>query len=304
MIVPAGAGRRAIVALVPDGHGPSWSKCLAIEYRPELGGTPTDEVRESLCDILGFVLGRHILHVGTSAFDEGGFVLRDAACEPWGRDVVETCGDTDRPPIPLPSKGSNGTEVLVGPLIDRYLLLEGELDLGSAIWTVWAGERMPVTFDLPLFSAALERVMNAWFKSTKTKTRGIYMPKRDFEELLADELAAAEVKLKSVSYGDRIGRRMRGAFNMGANERYELFLQELGLPYGEGELAALRGRNAPAHGGTESKGDRWIRLGAAYRVLFNRIVLKLLGYDGRYIDYSVLGHPARPLAEPIGYRPG
>lgn len=276
---------------------------MAIEYRSEWGGTPTDQVREAMCDILGFLFGRHILNVGTTAHDDVGLVIRDKAQQPWGRDVVATSSGPDRPPILLPSKGSDGTEALLGPLIEQYLLLRDEFDLSAAFWTVWAADRMPTGFDLPLLSSALERVMNAWFKSTKTKTRGVYIPKEDFDRLLGDELNAAAAKLSGRPFADRIERRLRGAFNMGTNERYEVFFEELQLPLGEGEREAIRGRNPSAHGSARGGNvERSARLGWAYRVLFTRVVLHLLGHKGQYVDYSVVGHPARRLAEPIGYR--
>ncbi len=43
-----------------------------------------------------------------------------------------------------------------------------------------------------------------------------------------------------------------------------------------------------------------IRATRVYQTLFHRIVLKLLGYDGTYIDYGTLGHPIRDISEPSG----
>jgi hypothetical protein len=40
----------------------------------------------------------------------------------------------------------------------------------------------------------------------------------------------------------------------------------------------------------------------AYRTLFNRIMLKILGYDGAYVDYSTMEWPDRPLGEPLAGR--
>ncbi len=45
-------------------------------------------------------------------------------------------------------------------------------------------------------------------------------------------------------------------------------------------------------------------ISCTYRTLINRCILKTLNYSGNYIDYSTLGHPSRPLSEPIGGRNG
>jgi hypothetical protein len=305
LLIPLGSDRHAAVCVVPKNFGPSWSSGLAIEYRKGWGGFASTDEREAVAEVLGFLFGRHILKVGTTEHDDTGVITSEYAQQPWGRDVVATCQGPDRPPIPLPSKGSNGTEAVFSPLVNRYLAVHDEFDLGPALWTIWTADRLPLGFDLPLLATALERIMNAWFKSTKTKSRGVYIPRADFDVLLAAELDVAAAKLKGKPYAERIERRMRGAFNMGANDRYEIFIEELELPLDEGERNAIRGRNSPAHGGGSNQNlEADVRLSWAYRVLLNRVILHLLGYNGEYVDYSVIGHPSRPLASPIGYRWG
>lgn len=303
-MVPAGAGRRAAVAEVPKLRGPRWSRCVAIEYRDDWGGIPNDDERIGVSEAVGFLFGRHMLKVGSTAHGDDGFVIRDSAQNPWGRDVVSTCEASDTPPIPPAGKLGEIEEVF-GPLVERYLALREELDLSKAVWTIWAADRAPAGFDLPLLSSALERLMRAWFKSTRTRSRGEYMPQAAFDELLADDLSSARAKLQGNAYATRIENRLRGAYRMGVNEQFETFFDELGLAIGRGEKDALRGRNSPAHGGGGDGGpEKWVRLGWAYRVLLNRTILHLLGYTGRYIDYSVLGHPVRSITDPIGFRSG
>lgn len=146
----------------------------------------------------------------------------------------------------------------------------------------------------------------AWYLSRKSKSRGIYMPKKEFDELLGDELATIEEKPREVKHGERMVRRMRGTFNFGATESMEFFLEELGLPIGPTERSALRARNSMAHGSSalldESRYQEMINDTLSYRTLFNRILLKILGYNGDYVDYSAKGWPERPLDEPLGGR--
>ncbi len=52
----------------------------------------------------------------------------------------------------------------------------------------------------------------------------------------------------------------------------------------------------------KSTNEGMIRATRVYQTLFHRIVLKLLGYDGTYIDYGTLGHPSRDISEPPGTR--
>ena len=130
------------------------------------------------------------------------------------------------------------------------------------------------------------------------------MPKWDFDTLLGEELGSAKSKLESRQYGDRILNRLGSAYNMGANDRLRFFFDEIGLSVGETEWWAIRERNPMAHGAAsvfdKSTNESMIRATDVYRTLFHRIVLKLLGYDGAYIDHGTLGHPIRDISEPSG----
>jgi hypothetical protein len=191
-------------------------------------------------------------------------------------------------------------------LVPRYLELNGAFDFDNVLWGYWLFEETPLGANIPVLATSVEMLKRAWYKSTRSKSRGVYMPKKEFDELLGEELRAIEEKLRGVEYGDRISRRIRNSFNLGANESMEFFLEELGLPIGPVERSAIKARNPMAHGSEdlldESRHQDTINDTLSYRTLFNRIVLKLLGYDGSYIDYSAEEWPERPLDEPLAGR--
>jgi hypothetical protein len=88
------------------------------------------------------------------------------------------------------------------------------------------------------------------------------------------------------------------------SERFEAFFEELGIPVGVGEDAVVRSRNISAHGGKSDRPHQdLVMLGAGYRTLLNRVILKVLGFKGEYVDYSVVGHPVRGIDEPIAFQP-
>jgi hypothetical protein len=91
---------------------------------------------------------------------------------------------------------------------------------------------------------------------------------------------------------------------MSSNESLEFFFDEINLPVGEVERGAIQARNPMAHGSSvlfdEAAHEQMLRDTFAYRTLFNRILLKILGYEGDYVDHSVPGWPERPLEEPMG----
>ncbi|WP_432328001.1 hypothetical protein ACRQ5D_33870 [Mucilaginibacter sp. P25] len=115
--------------------------------------------------------------------------------------------------------------------------------------------------------------------------------------MVTEELSAIKMKLKVFDYGKRVIDKMENPFNIGVGEKLVLFFQHLGFAFGNKDLErqALQARNAMTHGALGSSDDevrRYIILTHAYESLFNRVLLKSLGYDGEYIDYSALGHPS------------
>jgi hypothetical protein len=56
------------------------------------------------------------------------------------------------------------------------------------------------------------------------------------------------------------------------------------------------------HGGIKVGDDQLqlLRHTDAYRTLFERVFLKVLGYTGKYVDRTTPGYPARPIDEPCG----
>ena len=82
-----------------------------------------------------------------------------------------------------------------------------------------------------------------------------------------------------------------------------MMFEIIGLSVGNIEKKALKARNKMAHSSIGEANDDDIkdilRMTRAYETLFHRIFLKTLGYNGDYIDYYSLGHPSRPINEPI-----
>ena len=216
---------------------------------------------------------------------------------------IAACRRAEQPPVPLEQgRPTDLFEGLLSQLVSRYLALNEELNLDDALWYYWLSEQLPLDAGLPILATGIESLKKSWYAYKGSKSHGVYMPKRKFDELLEDELAAVEEKLQEVEHGDRIVRRMRGTYNFGSNESIEFFFKELGLPIGKAENSAMKARNPMAHGSSalvdSSKHQEMVDKAMTYRTLFNRVLLKLLGYENSYVDYSVRGWPERPLEEP------
>jgi hypothetical protein len=302
-IVVAAGDLTFIVHLVPDEFGPKWSKNLGIEYAWKGGAIPDENTREAIGEIIGFVTGRRLMPVGSTTFDAAGYPIVTDARSPWGDENQSNCTRPDDPPfdIQVAVEGSKRLEEVLADLVPKYLAARDTFAMKDALWSYWLAKEAPLGLDLPI--SAVESLKTAWFRSNKTKLKGIYLEKAKFDNLLVEAFRIARESIKDEPFRDRIMRRLQGCFQMGSNEQLDTFFSELGLTIGAQERAAIRARNAPAHGGGAVEEEQLTALhrhGITYRVLFERVFLKILGYEGRYIDRATLGFPLRILEEPVG----
>ena len=124
------------------------------------------------------------------------------------------------------------------------------------------------------------------------------MEKDKFEELLGGEMNDIKIKIESEPYGDRLMNRLHNANQMGVMDQFRFFFNEIDLPIAENEWNAINARHAVAHGRIASKQKEWeqmIQHTSTYETLIHKIILRLLGYSGSYIDRSVLGWEDKQL---------
>lgn len=290
-----------IIRKVPEGMGPKWSNNIAIEYRVEFGKIPSKDEREGISEIVSFIFGKHLLKIGFTEFDKNSYPIKQVSQNPWGENIISKCRNSGYYPVRIDDYSKWGeAEEILKKLIPQYLRLRNELNLKEGLWSYWISDDVPTGTNIPILANALEILKKGWFKSTKSKTKGVYLPKKKFDELLNDNFEAIEQKLEGQEYADRILRRMKGSFNMGVNESLDFFFEEIQLPIGEIERKAIKARNSMAHdkqGAFNEQIEDIIFYSKVYKTLFHRVFLKLLSYEREYIDYSIIGWPDKSIDE-------
>jgi hypothetical protein len=294
---------------VPDEFAPDWCHAVGIEYALPL---PDEETREAVGEIVSFVIGRRLLRLGSTVFDATGATIQEEAVNPIGDALRALCSGSDHAPVPLATY-STEVETALAALVPSYLKLRSPLGLRNALWAYWSACEAPAPIDLALFRAAVEALKTRWFASAGTKSGGVYLAKAEYEKVTKEPFDTVEKALTgAVAKGlaDQAGaatilNKLGGAYRMGNNEQVRTFFEEIGLPIGAAEREAMKAANVPAHGGITTGGNiKTLDLhGRAYRALFERTFLRLLGYGGRYVDRATLGFPSRALEEPAGGSP-
>lgn len=224
-----------------------------------------------------------------------GYPLECLACSPWGDNIYATCKSNELEPIQYGYPNLDRFEIDIAQLLPEYLKVREELKLKEALWRYWIARTSAIGTNLPIFHSGLELVSKAWYKTTKSKTRGVYLDKKEFEQLLEPEIQMLKTKLSNIPYGQRMLNKIQTAFNMTGNEQLYNFFEEINLSLGELENEAFKGRNIMAHGSANTDIYKAIRITRTYETLFHRVILKLLGYKGAYVDRTIQGWPNRNL---------
>jgi hypothetical protein len=116
-------------------------------------------------------------------------------------------------------------------------------------------------------------------------------------KIASDDTASAETAFDKTT---PIINRIKGANNLSNNERIQVFFSELGLKISDIEARALQTRNIVVHGSTKDRDDQeFIDNVHIYYTLLNKVILKLLSYDGFYLDYGTHDYPQRHMTLPI-----
>lgn len=302
-----------IVARVPKEYGPDWSFNISIEYRQTFGRIPDENDREGISEIVSFVLGNQLLKIGQTSYDDSGSLTLQEYQNPWGDNVISRCQRYGFPPVEIGNFHDWGrAEILLNELITNYLTQRTSLRLKDTLWKYWLAKYSTLGTNLPILSSAVETLAEQVLKN-HPEIKHYYIEYHKFIELIGEELISVEKKLdanlidqpkeKQVSIKDSILRKIKGASQRGPNEKLEMMFEIIKLPIGKLERKAIKERNKMAHSSMGEISDdeirETIRLTRAYETLFNRIFLKILSYNGKYIDYYTIGHPNRNIDEAI-----
>jgi hypothetical protein len=287
-----------LVTKVPKGIGPEWSTNICIEYRKDWGGLPEVEERARIEELCSFVFGRQLLPVGYTMYDDDENIVECYAHNPWGRKARAFCSQPDYPPISIEIFASGKAENIICQLLPEYLELQEPLSLKEALWNIWISHEMPIGSNLPILAAALESILNGWFKYKTSQSKGVYLEKEVFVTLLKDEIENMRRKLEENFKGEsstedskaeKIINNVLRAYQFGTMERYRIFFKEINLPIDISEWEAIKARHKFVHGEIQFDKADWnsvLQKVNTFETLLNRVLLRLLGYSGDYIDRS------------------
>lgn len=301
--------------VVPKEAAPKALRAFGIAYHSKrfLGDDDAAVgVRRAFGELVGFLLGRQLISVGWSRFSVDGKLVSATASIPWGTDLESVLRGPSRPPVPLHDPQMEATSIVGRRLRDTVTALLGgwtaawnELAVHDALWQLWLARKLPLGANLPLMYSGLEAMASAWHRSQKSKTKGQFIPAETFKQIIGPGRDLIAEALRKTNFdADRVLRKFDTANQMGSTAKLMAFFADARVELGQSELDALKTRHAVAHGGGGGEEIAELLSGSArLENVFHRTMLRLIGHQGEYIDYSEAGWPSRAVDEPSGGSP-
>lgn len=269
-----------LLSCVPDKFGKFVSKNTTIEYRSEFGDIPDKKTRKSIEEITGFVIGNHLINIGYTSYDETGKLVEVCVLQPESYLNLETLRNSPARYRPVNLNVYNhgrNIGVILPQILKIYLERKDELMLDIVFYSYWLSQTLPLEHTLPVLQNGFEVLVKRILREDETKPLKFRHPDKE-----------------------KMGKKS-GFFDA---LRF-ICDTKLNLEIGDLEKNAVALRNEMTHSRIlwETMSDE-MREGAlskllTYYTLFNRIILRSLGYEGEYIDWATTELSKHLVSRPI-----
>lgn len=288
------------VHYVGSAYGPKWSTNISISYYENYGRIPSNEEREIIREYISFLAGKRLIYTGESQYDANGNVIGFVMESPqsYGMDIKRVCANAGLAPIRDDYRAAQSYFETVTNYLEPFENLYKKLDFQSLFSSYWYAHEIAKPMDLPILSSALEHLMKKWYSEIGKNPETVLMDKKEFSKRIKPIKEMVEKQFEGTDYAERMKNSVSNINRMSVNEQFANFFIGIGMPIGEEEKKALRARNFSAHGsfrdGEEHYHEQFL-LSRIYECIIARVVLKLLGYKGNYVDYGTLGYPEKDI---------
>lgn len=293
------------IHFVGNEYGPSWSTNLSISYFDDYGRIPSVEERKQIREYLSFFIGKRLMYVGEASFDKNGnqigFIMEYPRTR--GFDIKKECMSGAKAPIRTDMSVVEKYFDSVQKYIEPFSELYEKLDFASFFSAYWYAKDIIQPMDLPILSAALENLKRKWYEEVDANPEILLMDKKDFTKRIKPIKKLVETQFVGTEYAERMKKTVERMNSMSVSEQLTHFFEGINMVIGKSEKEALHARNFSAHGSFGGKNvdyEEQFMISQVYGCIMVRAILKLLKYDGNYIDYGTLGYPEKNINCPSG----
>jgi len=270
--------------------------------RFEKDSLPSDDELIAITNFLVYITGSEMIRIGHIKFGEHYSINEQVFLSTFRNDVKAVMCHSPMPVIPLGSKivGSRYVSITnedeLSDLLSKYVKSKDIFSLDYIGYYLKCFRRLSVDIQMHPLSTALDLIQKEFFKSEKSPSKG----KPSVDDALSKYLPLIENVLGAYPKKERIIGKIKNANEFTLNERLNVFFDEIGLKVGEFEKEIIKQRHKSIHGDLGGKDyQKLLFLVYGAYSLLNRIILKLIGHIGYYVDYSTYDFPCKSIDEPL-----
>lgn len=265
-------------------------------------GTPDDLFRKKVRTAVSFALNVYLVELGSTLYDKDWNPTSLKARSAYSIDgkVLDL---PILPPAPLGGRWQHQIDrVPFTRLVNTIFQNYEALDFGNLSWAYWHALCATPHIASVHFGAAIE-MLQRQYAATK--------PDQFPQRIIADspvwnsfcaQVDEAVSKLEIAEERKSALRKNIGGLNrVHQRDILDAILKDIGIELGADESQAWRRRHEAAHGIAMETGEELdvIRDIKLLKVMFHRMVLRILNGADNYLDYATPGFPIRKLADPV-----
>jgi hypothetical protein len=297
------AGADVYICTLHRKEGAACVKPGCVIYR----GKPDDEFRKKVRLALSFALNVYLVELGSAVFCKDWQIISFKAHSAYSIDR-KVFGLLALPPAPLHARWQNGLDRvrlarLVNAIVDKYEMF----DFPNLSWAYWHALCATPHIASVHFGAAIE-MLRERYAATKPKQfrRKIIDDASTWVEFSA-QISEAISKLEiDQAKKEAIAKNVGDLNRVHHRDILEAILKDIGITLGEDETRAWRRRNDAAHGRAMEAGEELdvIRDIKLLKVMFHRMLLRMVNGADCYTDYVTPAFPIRQLTEQVPSQSG
>ncbi|UGY17926.1 hypothetical protein HAP48_0011120 [Bradyrhizobium septentrionale] len=205
-------------------------------------------------------------------------------------------------PAPLHMNWQHGIDrVRLNRVLNAIVEKYDELDFGNLEWAYWHALCAAPHIVGVHFGAAIDALQRRYIAAGPMKVQTKIIADRPLWKSFSDEIDGVIARSPLPDESKAALRENIGSLNrVHQKAKMEALLREIGIELGPEEALAWKRRNDAAHGNEMEAGGELslIQDNKLLKVVFHRMLLRIISASDLYFDYATPGFPMRCLADP------
>jgi hypothetical protein len=265
-------------------------------------GNLDEEFRKKVRNAISFVLGVYLVDLGSAAYSKDWEIIsfKSRSAYSIGRKVLDL---VVLPPAPMGARWQHKIDrVPFARLVNAVFHNYEALDFGNLSWAYWHALCATPHIASVHFGAAIEMLLRQYAAMKSDRFPQGIIGERTMWKRLCGQVEEAVAKLEIAEEKKSALRENIGGLNrVHQRDTMEAILTDIGIVVGADESRAWKRRNDAAHGVAMEDGEELdvIRDIKLLKVMFHRMLLRMIIGADTYHDYATPGFPIRKLADPV-----